>query len=278
MNSLDATNRFTFQIKGSAQTVPANQLQPRAAQPDAAVVALPHRIPLAVEIANALRVPADLFVVHGLGAAARSSSQISVLLTQLQLGNPDLRVLEIQRRSRIGSWLNGTSGEGLFNKTGWPVLVLGPHYSDTEAPPARLRNVLCATDLSAGSANALLYASAVARKQQAKLVVLQVEDSGEGEVSEQEALLKGLRAWLQGQAQGEEALAEAPCTVRFGKPEQKILETAAELRSSMIVMGARGLGATANSAHFAGSTVCEVVGSAYCPVLMVPAAAQELVV
>ena len=120
----------------------------------------------------------------------------------------------------------------------------------------------------------------MARKQHAKLVVLQVEDSGDGEVSEQEALLKGLRGWLEDQAlaQGEEALSDARCRVRFGKPEQKILEAAAELRSSMIVMGARGLGAAEKATHFAGRTVCEVVSSAYCPVLMVPAALQQRVI
>lgn len=280
MHSSDATHRFSFQIKDSAQSVHANRLQPRSARAEAAVLALPSRVPLAVEIANALQVPADLFIVHGLGASARSASQITDLLTQLQLGNPDLRVLEIQKESRITGWLNGPAGEDLFHRTGWPVLVLGPRYTETEAPPARLRNVLCATDRSDGASNALLHAYAVARKHQAKLVVLQVEDSGDGEVSEQEALLKGLRAWLHGQAlaQEEEALSASPCTVRFGKPEQKILETAAELRSSMIVMGARGLGAAVTAGHFAGHTVCEVVSSAYCPVLIVPATQQELVV
>jgi nucleotide-binding universal stress UspA family protein len=280
MDSLGATSRFTVQIKGRTQSVHADQLQPRGRQPDGVVVALPSRVPLAVETANALRVPADLFIVHGLGASARSNSRITALLTQLQLGNPDLRVLEIQKQSRTTSWLNGSAGDDVFHKTGWPVLVMGPHYTEAEAPLARLPNVLCATDLSAGAGSALLYAYAIARKQQARLVVVQVEDSCDGEVSEQEALLKGLRTWLKGQAleQGEEALSDVPCTVRFGKPEQKILETAAELRSSMIVMGAHGLGAAENAAHFAGHTVCEVVGSAYCPVLIVPAALQELLV
>ena len=281
MDSLGATNRFTVQIKGSTQSVQADQLQPRGRHPDGVVVALPSRVPLAAEIANVLQVPADVFIVHGLGASARGNSQITALLAQLQRGNPDLRVLEIEKRSRTTSWLNGSAGDDdVLHKTGWPVVVLGPHYTETEALPARLRNVLCATDLSAGAAGALLYAYAVARKQQARLVVLQVEDSGDGELSEQEALLKGLRTWLESQAlaQGEEALPDVRCTVRFGKPEQKILETAAELHSNMIVMGTRGLGAAENTTHFAGHTVCEVVSSAYCPVLMVPAAVQELVV
>lgn len=278
MGSPNATHRLTYQIRAGA--VPATQLTSQVAQPHAAVVALPRHVPLAVEIADALRVPPDLFIVHGLGVSEQKGSDITRLLTQLQLGKPDLRVLEIQKRSRIESWFNGSAAEEVFRKNGWPVLVLGPHYCQTEAQSPRLRNVLYATDLSAGSVNALFHAYIVAAKQQAKLVVLQVEDSGDGEVSEQETLLNGLRAWLRGQALAEEeaGLAEVPCAVRFGKPEQKILETAAELRSSIIVMGARGLGANGKTTHFAGRAVCEVIASAYCPVLVVPATVQELVI
>lgn len=275
MNSFDATSHFTFRIKSKINPlpVPASQLQPRAAYPDAVVVALPRRIPLAVEIARALHLSPDVFVVQRPGLPGQRESEIAGLLSQLQQRHPDLRVTEIQKQARIGKWLNGSATEPLFRTVAWPVLVLGPHCFEEDPPRTRSRNILYATDLSAASLDALHYAHAMAKDHEAKLIVLQVEASGEGDFSEHEVVLKGLRDWLQSQelAETEGTPAKAACIVRFGKPEQKILETAAELGSGMIVMGAHGLGAASETRiHFAGRTAYEVVCSAYCPVLIVP--------
>src|SRR5260370_1294467 len=103
---------------------------------------------------------------------------------------------------------------------------------------------------------------------------LRVESEwGEGATCEYDVALEGLRDWLRGQAVGQEEQASRRigCVVRFGQPEQKIPETAAELRCDMIIMGARGLGANPHKpGHFVGGTAYEVACSSYCPVLVVP--------
>jgi nucleotide-binding universal stress UspA family protein len=273
MNFFEPGPQLIFRNVSELDPAPATEMQPSTRR-EAVILSLPQRVPLAAEIAKALGIPPDVFVVQALGVCGLRESAIIGLLKQLEESHPDLRVLEINKRTRIGKWLNGSVTEALFQRAGWPVLVLGPHSFETDILQIGVRNVLCATDRSAASVHALQYASRVAKDHEAKLFVLQVEsESGEGATCEYDVALEGLRDWLRGQAVGQEERASRRigCVVRFGQPEQKILETAAELRCDMIIMGARGLGANPHKpGHFVGGTAYEVACSSYCPVLVVP--------
>ena len=256
---------------GAPIPVPARDVQPQAARPDAVVLALPARVSLAAKIAQSLGLHGDIFVVRTAGVHGQKESTLAGMLRELEERHPELRILELHKQGKIGKWLNDSVTESLFQRNRWPVLVLRPQAYETGNTRMGFRKILYATDLSAESVHALRYASSFTQERSTKLFVLQVETAEEGDPFEQQVALHGLCDWMQGQAleQEEPALGAAGCIVRFGNPAQKILETAAELQSDMIVLGARGRGA-APEGHFVGDTAYEVACSSYSPVLIVP--------
>jgi nucleotide-binding universal stress UspA family protein len=275
MNFFETGSYVAFEKTSATAPVLADELQPRGARAEGVVLALPARVPLAVEIAKALHVAPDIFVVqrYGIPGNGHKESGTTRLLAQLQKRHPDLRVMEIQKQARVGRSLKGSVTEALFRKNRWPVLVLRPQALDASSVGAGFRRVLYATDLSAESVPALRYASSIAKDRSTKLFVLQVETAEEGDSFEQQVALRCLCDWVQGQEleQKEASLRGARCVARFGNAAQKILETAAELKSDMIVMGAHGRGLTpGNESTFVGETAYEVACSSYCPVLIVP--------
>ena len=275
MNSFETGSYVAFPRTSSAAPIPAptRETQPHAARPDAVVLALPARVPLAATIAQSLGLHGDIFVVRTAGVHGQKESTLAGLLRELEEHHPELRILELHKHSTIGKWLNGSVTESLFRRNRWPVLVLRPQAYETSGTRMGFRKILYATDLSAESVHALRYASTFTQERSTKLFVLQVETAEEGDPFQQQVALRGLCDWMQGQTleQGEPALGAAGCVVRFGDPAQKILETAAELQSEMIVLGARGCGATpGEEGHFVGETAYEVACSSYSPVLIVP--------
>ncbi|HTC92276.1 MAG TPA: universal stress protein [Terriglobales bacterium] len=255
---------------GAPIPAPAREAQPHAVPPEAVVLALPARVPLAARVAQSLGLHGDIFVVRTSGVLGQKESALASRVRELEERHPELRMLELQRQGRTGKWLTNSATESLFLSNRWPVLVLRPQAYETSGPRV-IRKILYATDLSAESVHALRYASAFTQECSTKLFVLQVETSEEGDQFQQQVALRGLCDWVQGQAldQGETTLGAAGCVVRFGNPAQKILETAAELQSEMIIIGARGRGA-APEGHFVGETAYEVACSSYSPVLIVP--------
>ena len=275
MNSFETGAYVVFPRATSAAPipVPAREAQPHRARPDAVVLALPSRVPRAAAIAQSLGLHGDIFVVRTAGVRGQKESALAAGLRELEERHPELCMHELRQRSKMGEWLNSGITAPLFMRSRWPVLVLRSQACETSNTHMGFRKVLYATDLSAESVHALRYASSFAKERLTKLFVLQVETTEEGDPFQQQVALRGLCDWMQGQAleQGEPALGAAGCVVRFGNPAQKILETAAELQSDMIVLGARGRGATPEEEdHFAGETAYEVACSSYAPVLIVP--------
>ena len=199
---------------------------------------------------------------------------IGLLVKELEEYRPDLLVLASHGREGIRKWLTGSAAEEVFRRVQWPVLVLGPAFSQAETTQQKqFERVLYCTDLSAVSVTALQYAAGVAHDHEAQLTALYVEQDPEQGFSFDRAMAEQrLRDWLQDRIDGlSAALVGANCVVDFGKPETKIVETAAQRQADVLVLGARGLGAVSGPAsHFVGGTAYEVVCSATCPVLIVP--------
>jgi nucleotide-binding universal stress UspA family protein len=136
--------------------------------------------------------------------------------------------------------------------------------------------VLYATDLSAGSVNALHSAYDVSRNHDAKLVVLQVTREPNEEILFDDAVIttfEKLQDWLHNHvvAYGDGAMGRAQCLIKFGEAAQQVVETAHELHPEMIVIGARGMSAGSQvDERFVGDTAFEIACSAGCPVLIVP--------
>jgi nucleotide-binding universal stress UspA family protein len=135
----------------------------------------------------------------------------------------------------------------------------------------QLGHVLCPTDLSPLSANALEWASTVARARAADLRALHVivvdgvvppEDLGFGERDE---MMRQLREALAGIDSGNRLTGAA---VRQGDPGHQILQYAKSIAADLIVMGAAG---AERPSRPMGSVAATVVPRSDCPALIVPA-------
>ncbi|HSK44656.1 MAG TPA: universal stress protein, partial [Candidatus Binatia bacterium] len=168
----------------------------------------------------------------------------------------------------------GSVAEEVFRRVHWPVLILGPDCVPCELDlQKQFARVLYATDMSAVSVSALLYASAISHDHEAQLVALYVEpDAKQGFSFHRVIAQQRLEDWLQDNIDGmSEALAGVHCMVDFGRPETKIAEAAVQQAADLVIVGARGLGAISGAAsHFFGGTAYDVSCSSKCPVLIVP--------
>lgn len=142
------------------------------------------------------------------------------------------------------------------------------------------KNILVATDGSAGGDRAVNFAAALSRALDATLVVVTVQEAapseaiealksiehvGEAEVAELTTSADLNRARLKAERAGARSVrthAEA------GDPTQRILEAAARENATAIVVGKRGRGPLA--ALLLGSVSQKLASLAPCPVVVVP--------
>lgn len=202
------------------------------------------------------------------------NTTISALIEELDQYRPNLLVLATHGREGIRKWLAGSVAEEVFRKVQWPVLVIGPHCADAEScSPKQLERVLYGTDLSGDSVGALQYAAGISHDHESKLIALYVQLDPSQEFSFGRALAEQkLKDWLQDHIDGfGQALGSADLAIDFGKPQERIIETATQRRVDMIVLGARWFGqASAAGSHFITGTAYEVSCASPCPVLLVP--------
>ena len=143
----------------------------------------------------------------------------------------------------------------------------------------RIRKLLVPTDLSPVSLHAVAYAARIARSLKAEMRLLLVDETafavtGPGFDSPAAALaLENARQVMHRNLEKQAAaLRKTGLGVRAmyvpGPAAQRIVETAAKLRSDWIVMGTHGRTGLAHT--FLGSVAERVVRHAPCPVLTVP--------
>jgi nucleotide-binding universal stress UspA family protein len=210
--------------------------------------------------------------------AVRDGSPGSQILEEARESGADLIVMGTHGRGGFERLVLGSVAEKVLRKAPCPVLTVSKPARD-RAPhePPELRSVLCATDLSLASAEALRSALSLARVARARVTVLHVVDWPQQEIPghrffdvagyrrhlEQEALLQ-LQAAVPDDARERCAVREV---VTAGTPWREILREAAEDEAEMIVMGVHGRNALDRLLF--GSTAHHVVREASCPVLTV---------
>ncbi len=145
------------------------------------------------------------------------------------------------------------------------------------AQALQVRRVLCATDFSHFSADALRYAASICRTQGGELSVVHVHPR-ELPMAAEFAYLSpapldlperaGLESRLEAFAEPARALGvRTRCRVLEGRPSREIAQLAEELEADLVVVGFRS---DARLEHFlAGSVTEELLRSAPCPVLTV---------
>src|SRR6266576_2529474 len=86
----------------------------------------------------------------------------------------DLIILGTHGRHGLKKLVLGSSAEQIFRKASCPVLTIGPHVQQPSADGALFKQIVFATDFSAGSLGALPYALSLAEENQAHLILLHV--------------------------------------------------------------------------------------------------------
>jgi nucleotide-binding universal stress UspA family protein len=191
----------------------------------------------------------------------------------------DLVVMGTHGRQGFGHLIMGSVAEKLVRSLACPVLTVSHEEARTWAAPGLVGRILCATDFSEMSAEALRVALAFAEKHHAAVTLLHVIESvPDHEVAPYRALgdIDSLRADLE--ARATERLrrvfadAAAPpvgleTRVVTGCAYKEILRIATKERVDLIVIGAQGHGVLEHL--LSGSNAQHVIRAATCPVLTV---------
>lgn len=185
----------------------------------------------------------------------------------------DLVVMGTHGRSGFDRLTLGSVAEKVLRKTPCPVLTIPP-VAARAATDVSVREILCPTDFSTCSEQAMNFALALADRASAAVTALHVVETIEArpELSGAMAELQKRRCATERAYLEETNIARAGGSritnaVTLGRPYLEILRMAEERAIDVIVMGVRGRSAI-DMALF-GSTTNHVVRRAMCPVVTV---------
>jgi nucleotide-binding universal stress UspA family protein len=158
--------------------------------------------------------------------------------------------------------------------------------------PPQIKKVLYATDLSKNSSYAFLYAIDMAKKHDAKIVILHAIEpipayaesylamSDEFKKRQHEEIVESMKTHLQGFCKKAEAQVGAPCVelvskilVPVGYPPEEIMNAADEESCDVIVIGTHGKGFLAHT--FLGSVSNAVLHRTRKPVFAIPLPSEK---
>lgn len=187
---------------------------------------------------------------------------------------PDLVVMGTRGNSGLRHLVLGSVTEEVLRSANCPVLAIPPGAGPTPSFP--FRRVLCATDFSATSVEALRAAGSLTQDVVAELTILHVmEDTDENELfvarpydvhrhaDEREAHAMETVRQLANRAC--DAKQQPVLRIAHGRADQEILSIAASMEADLIVLGVRGHNPL--QARLFGSNTNSVVRRATCPVL-----------
>lgn len=154
----------------------------------------------------------------------------------------------------------------------------------------QIKKILYATDLSKNSSYAFLFATDMARRHDAKIVILhviepippyvEVYSSSRIRWEQQEKTVEELKKYLQGFCKKAEAQIGPPCVelvskilVPHGHPPEEILNAANEEGCDAIVLGTHGKGFLAHT--FLGSVSNAVLHRTRKPVFIIPLPSEK---
>jgi len=191
----------------------------------------------------------------------------------------DLVVVGTHGRTGAERLLMGSSAEQIFRRSPVPVMTVGPDVKAGCVREGVLDRILFATDFSPASAAALPFAIALAKENDARLLLLHAlpkrreAGDGDGSVGKRELSVAEAFHQLHEMLPKDLALPHPPdFAVEFGRPADAILTAAGQRNACVIILGIRGAaGHLAAATHFDRATAHKVVAHAPCPVLTVRA-------
>jgi nucleotide-binding universal stress UspA family protein len=179
----------------------------------------------------------------------------------------DLIILGTHGKHGFKKLVLGSAAEQIFRKAACPVLTIGPNAHKPSENGTLFRQIIFATDFSAGSLRALPCALSLAEENQAHLILLHViplvplhqqeQVAADARERLQELIPPGAADWCRPE-----------CVVRFEFPAEGILSLAESQQADLIVMGVHKAAPVAAS-HLPWAIAYEVVCHAACPVLTV---------
>lgn len=179
----------------------------------------------------------------------------------------DLIVVGSHGKHGLKKLILGSGAEQIFRQASCPVLTVGPNVNLAVSDVAAFKNIVFATDFSAGSLRALPFALSLAEENQAKLTLLhviplvpmqhQVWASGNAKKRLEDLIPPSAADWCRPEA-----------VVSFEFPAEGILRAAEAASADLIVMGVHRRAPRASS-HLPWAIAYEVVCHARCPVLTV---------
>ena len=206
----------------------------------------------------------EIYVQDGIVADAILDLAEAQTVSLIVMGTHGLRGID---RALLGSVT-----DKVLRKAHCPVLAVRKPVHDlvTEVGVAdviRLQRILCCTDFSDQSEQALEHAVSLAREYGGELTLLHVLENVAGSADIEREIAKAMETLEKRISPETRRDCKTKSLVRIGKPYQQIVELALESRTDLIVMGVRGRNAL-DLAVF-GSTTYRVVQLGPCPVLVV---------
>lgn len=193
----------------------------------------------------------------------------------------DLIVVGTHGRTGLGKLLLGSVAEDILRHAPCPVLTIGPKVSGRAKLPAfqnhgrdlapaelELRQILFATNFAGSAPRIAQEAAALAEEFHSRLTFMHVMEDYTRLGSRPEPIeesLQKLRALIPAKTE----LQYIPETlVEFGDPPARILKSAEERETDMIILGARS-SSEVGTTHLPWSAAHQVISHAHCPVLTI---------
>ena len=195
-----------------------------------------------------------------------------VVESALEKNTVDLIVVGTRGRTGAVKLLLGSQAEAILRRVSCPVLTVGPHAQTITGGEKELQEVLYATDFSPESQAAAPYAISITLALQAHLSLLHVvEEPKVGELVHPADVMFSSEPLLRSLISEDAKFWREPrYLVERGVAAEKILEVAAHIPASFIVLGVRKpAGVPGAATHLGIGMAHKVVAAARCPVLTV---------
>jgi nucleotide-binding universal stress UspA family protein len=184
----------------------------------------------------------------------------------------DLVVVGTRGRTGGSKWVLGSVAEDIFRRSLVPVMTVGPSAGKGRESGAQFGRILFPTDFTSESLAAAPYAISVGEENDARLILLHVvrgRGESEGSTAKGPSVAEAMHRLDGIVPQGEAVWCHPEALVLYGSPAERILETAKERGTDLIVLGLRDTRYLLVATHGERSTAHKVVVSALCPVLTV---------
>ena len=181
--------------------------------------------------------------------------------------NVDLIVLGTHGRTHARKLLMGSVAEEIFRRSSVPVLTVGPDVPRPLIDAGRFGSILFAADFSKPCEAASPLAVSLAERCKARLSLLYVAPESDAKDRQSPQFEQRLHNLVSPVPRTQ---CQLSTIVKYGEPADRILETAADCKADLIVLGVRRAETHLGAAtHLERPIAHRVVAHAKCPVLTV---------